>query len=175
MVSFIFFICTLSDFSHIFDQWKDMPWTRVMKVYPTGMLFIPINGIEDGKSGWCECCYFFAVILGANSLCVLKSAVNILIYMKMWKTKFPIFGSIRLKMSEPVTYSGMLLSLKLSMTSLRVLHVLSVNDKDKLFSQKCLLKKCTDEFWKLRPNILCKSSLLSGIVYTYNIIAWCCT
>ena len=24
--------------------------------------------------------------------------------MKVWKTKFPIFGSIRLKMSEPVTY-----------------------------------------------------------------------
>ena len=35
-----------------------MPWTRVMKVYPICMLFIPINGNEDGKSGWCECCYF---------------------------------------------------------------------------------------------------------------------
>ena len=32
-----------------------------------------------------------------------KSAVKTLIYMKMWKTEFPIFGSIRLKMSEPVT------------------------------------------------------------------------
>ena len=63
------------------------------------MLFTPVNGNEDGKSGLCEFCYVFAVISGANSLGFWKSAVN----MKMWKTKFPIFGSIRLKMSEPVT------------------------------------------------------------------------
>ena len=58
MVSFIFFNCTLSEFFHILDQWKEMPWTRVMKVYPSYMLFIPINGNEDGKSGWCEFCFF---------------------------------------------------------------------------------------------------------------------
>ena len=75
-----------------------------MKVYPTGMLFVPINDNEDRKSGWCKFCYFFAIILGANSLCFWKSAVKTLIYMKVWKTKCPIFGSIRLKMSEPVTY-----------------------------------------------------------------------
>ena len=45
---------------------------------------------------------FFAVILGANSLSFWKSAVKTLIYTKVWKTKFPIIGSIRLKMSEPV-------------------------------------------------------------------------
>ena len=58
MASFTFFICTLSEFFHILDQWKEMPLTRVMKIYPTCMLFIPINGNEDGKSGWCEFCYF---------------------------------------------------------------------------------------------------------------------
>ena len=46
---------------------------------------------------------FFAVILGANSMSFWKSAVKTLRYMKVWKTNFPIFGSIRLKMSEPVT------------------------------------------------------------------------
>ena len=76
---------------------------RVMKVYPTCMLFIPINGNEDKKLSRCEFCYFFTVILGANSLCFWKSAVKTLIYMIMWKTKFPAFGSISLKMSEPVT------------------------------------------------------------------------
>ena len=56
------------------------------------------------KSAWCEFYYFLAVILGANSLSFWKSAVNTLIYMKVWKTKFPIFGSIRLKISGPVTF-----------------------------------------------------------------------
>ena len=50
MVTFTLFICTLSEFFHILDQWKEMPLARVMKVYPTCMLFIPINGNEDGKS-----------------------------------------------------------------------------------------------------------------------------
>ena len=45
---------------------------------------------------------FFAVNFSASSLCFWKSTVKTLIYMKMWKTKFPIFGSIRVKMSEPV-------------------------------------------------------------------------
>ena len=54
---------------------------------------------------------FFAVIIGANSLCFWESAVKTLIYMKMWKTKFPIFGSIRLKMLEPVTYNNIIRSL----------------------------------------------------------------
>ena len=35
---------------------------------------------------------------------LLEICVKTLIYMKVWKTKFPIFGSIRLKISEPVTY-----------------------------------------------------------------------
>ena len=49
---------------------------------------------------------YFAIfaVLGANSLCFWKSAVKTLIYMKIWKTKFPIFCSIRLKISESVTF-----------------------------------------------------------------------
>ena len=81
-----------------------MSLTRVINVYATCMLFTPINGNVVGKSGRCEFYYFCAVILCANSLIFWKSAVKTLIYMKVWKTKFPIFISIRHKMSEPVTY-----------------------------------------------------------------------
>ena len=55
-VSFTFCICILSDFFHILDQWKEM--SLVIKVYPTCMLFTPVNGNEDGKLDWCEFCYF---------------------------------------------------------------------------------------------------------------------
>ena len=58
IVSFTFCICILSDFFHILDQWKVVSLTRVIKVYPTYMLFTPINGKEDGKSGLCEFCNF---------------------------------------------------------------------------------------------------------------------
>ena len=58
MVSFTFFICILSEFFHILDQWKGMSLTRVIKVYPICMIYIPINGNEDRKSGWCEFYYF---------------------------------------------------------------------------------------------------------------------
>ena len=83
-----------------------MSLTRVIQVYPTCMKFTQINGNEDGKSGWCEFWYLFTIIFGANSLCFWKSAVKTIIYMKVWITIFPTFGSIRLKMSEPVTYIG---------------------------------------------------------------------
>ena len=66
------------------------------------MLFIPINGNEDGKSGWCEFFYFrsnhwrqFIVLLeiSCKDTNIHKNVEN----------KIPIFGSIRLKMSKPVT------------------------------------------------------------------------
>ena len=57
-VSFTFCICIFSEYFHILDQWKEMSLTRVTKIYPTCMLFTPINVNEDGKSGWCE---FFIV------------------------------------------------------------------------------------------------------------------
>ena len=41
-----------------------MSLTRVIKVYPTCMLFTPINVNEDGKSGWCE-----FVIFRSNPWC----------------------------------------------------------------------------------------------------------
>ena len=74
-----------------------------MTVYPTCMLFIPINGNEEGKSGWCEFCYLrsnpwrqFTELL---EICCKDTIIH-----ESAENKFPIFGSIlRLKMSEPVT------------------------------------------------------------------------
>ena len=50
MVSFTFFICALSECFHILDQWKEMPWTRVMKVYPTCMLFT--RAVREVRGIW---------------------------------------------------------------------------------------------------------------------------
>ena len=61
MVSFFFFICTLSELFHILDQRKKMPLTRVMKV-PTCMLYWQ----RRWKIGLVWILLFFAIILGAN-------------------------------------------------------------------------------------------------------------